>query len=125
MRLRLPAWIPVAAILAACSGNQVNPDVAALRINPDARSKSEIENVVSSALNGVGIMIADDALTRDSVLIIERGMRRRVDGPPELGRNLGRPARFQLVVDARRCFLVHEETGLRWMLNATECIAAE
>ncbi len=125
MRRRLRAWIPVAATLAACSGNPINPDVAALRINPDARSKSEIENVVSSALGGVDIMIADDALTRESVLIIERGMRRRVDGPPELGRDLGRPARFQLVVDGRRCFLVHEETGLRWMLNATECIAAE
>ena len=125
MHRRLWAWIPVAATLAACSGNRVNPDVAALRINPDAGSKNEIENVVSSALNGVDIMIADDALTRESVLIIERGMRRRIDGPPELGRDLGRPAHFQLVVDARRCFLVHEETGLRWMLNATECIAAE
>lgn len=125
MRFCLYVWVFVATTLAACSTNELNPDVGAIRINPSADSKTEIENVVSSALNGVDITIADDALTRDSTLIIERGMRQRVGGPPELGRDLGRPEHFQLVIDARQCLLVHAETGLRWMLNVTECTAAQ
>ena len=120
MRRCLPL---VALALAACSANPVSTDVAALRATADARSKLEIENVLSSALGGVDITIADDALTLESTLIMERGMHRSVDRAPALGRDLGRPNHFQLVLDARQCFLVHQETGLRWMLSQTECVA--
>lgn len=123
MDLRLAATTTLIVALVACSAPETNPDIAALRANANLESTTELQNVVSSALDGVAITIADDALTRDSTLIIERGMRRRIDGPPELGRDLGRPQHFQLVVDARQCFLVHQETGLRWMLTATECVA--
>jgi hypothetical protein len=115
--------LPFVLLLAACSASPVNTDTAALRATADSRSKSEIENVLSSALDGASITIADDALTRESTLIIERGMHRSVDRNPVLGRDLGRPNHFRLVLDARQCFLVHEETGLRWMLNETECVA--
>ncbi len=111
------------AFAAACSSPPVQPDTPALRVNPDADSRTEIEQVVSSALDGVAVTIADDALTRESTLTIERGLRRRVDAPPELGRDLGRPQHFQLVLDARQCFIVHRETGLRWLLTSTECVA--
>ena len=123
MGLRFAATTTFIVAIVACSAPELNLDVAALRTSADLESKTELQNVVSSALDGVAITIADDALTRESTLIIERGMRRRIDGPPELGRDLGRPQHFRLVIDARQCFLVHQETGLRWMLTATECAA--
>ena len=122
MPFRASLLILLAAIVAACSSPEVSLDVAALRVNVDARSTAELRNVISSALDGVNVTIADDALTRESTLIIERGMSRSVDRGPELGRNLGRPNHFRLILDARQCFLVHEETGLRWMLGDTECM---
>ena len=117
--------LSIAAVssLLACTANELNTDVGALRVNADTRSKTEIENVLSSALDGVPVNIADDALTRESTLIIERGMRRSIDRPAELGRELGRPNHFQLVLDGGQCFLIHRETGLRWMLATTECVA--
>lgn len=113
--------IAVAAFVAGCASSDTSLDVAALRTNVDDRSTRELQGVVSSALDGVAVTIADDALTRESTLIIERGLRRSVGRSPELGRDLGRPNHFQLILDTRQCFLVHEETGLRWMLTDTQC----
>lgn len=116
-----------AAFLLACTGcsstTGLQADTPALRTSGTDASRTEIEQVISSALGGVAVTVADDALTQDSVLIIERGLRRRVDAPPELGRDYGRPQRFQLVIDGRQCFLVHEETRLRWLLAETRCAA--
>ena len=98
-------------------------DTPALRTNDDEASRVEIEQIVSSALGGVKVTIADDALMRASYLTIERGMRRSIEQPPELGRDLGRPEHFQLVLDGGQCFLVHQSTGLRYLLNATRCSA--
>ena len=110
-------------LVAGCSSPEVSTEFAALRMNPDSGSTAELRNVVSSALGGADVLIADDALTASSWLLIEPGMRQRIDGPPELGRNLGEPERFQLLLDANQCFLVHERTGLRWLLADTDCIA--
>ena len=97
------------------------PDTPAVRTSLTAASKTELEQVVSAANGGVAVTLADDALTSSSVLIIERGMRRRIDAPPELGRDYGRPQRFQLVIDGGQCFLVQEDTELRWLLADTRC----
>lgn len=115
----------LAALLSACSTNGTLPDVPAIRTSLTDASTTELELVLSSALDGVEVSVADDALAESSTLIIERGLRRRVDAPPEAGRDYGRPQHFELVVNARRCFLVHQETGLRWMLNDTTCVAAD
>ena len=110
-------------LVAGCASPEIGSEVPALRVDPDAASTAELRNVASSALDGVDVLIADDALTGSSWLIVERGMRQRIDGPPELGRNLGRPERFQLVLDGNQCFLVHENTEFRWLLTDTDCIA--
>lgn len=111
-----------ASVLAACSASGVQPDVPALRTSTSAESRAEIEQTVSTAMNGVPVTVADDALTAESTLLIERSRSRSIERPSEPGRSMERPQHFQLIVDARQCFLVHEETGLRWMLPATECI---
>lgn len=115
--------LAAACLCVGCSATDVSSEVAALRTSVDGQSTNELENVVSSALGGRRVSIADDALTNSSSLIIERAKLRRVEGPPELGRDLGEPEHFRLVRDGNQCFLVHERTDLRWLLADTECMA--
>jgi len=95
--------------------------VPAVITNPTAESRAELSRVVSGALDGVTVTIADDALTREDTLIIERAVRRDAQGRPLTGRDTGRPERFRLVRSGERCVLVHERTGRRWTLESTTC----
>lgn len=110
-------------LLGACASPPAQPDVPALLTNAGPATRAELERVVSTALDGAPVTIADDALSAESVLIIERQASRSIDRPPEPGRDLGRPERFELVVDGSKCFLVHERTGMRWLLAEAECRA--
>lgn len=101
--------------LSACRTDSVRADVPALISNPGAASRAELRRVVSRALNSSAVTIADDALTSDSLLIIEP---RRLTG-----RELGRPEHFRLVLSGSACALVHEETKSRFDLTETECVA--
>jgi hypothetical protein len=107
--------------LPACATMSGRPDVPAVLTNPTAESRAELVRRVSGALHGAPITIADDALTRDSALIIERTPPRTADGVPLSGRETGRPERFRLVKNGSRCVLVHERTGKRWTLKAATC----
>lgn len=119
-----PALAVAALLLAACSSEPVAPaGEPALIVNPDAESREELRDVVSTALNGADVTLADDALTTESVLLIERSPRQSIDNPELGGRDLGTPQRFELVLDGRQCTLVHRNTGLRWLLLDTECAA--
>lgn len=111
------------ALFAGCSTSAIQADIPALLTNPGPDTREEIEQSISAALDGAEITIAEDALTRSSTLIIERGMKRSIDRPPELGRDLGRPDHFQLVIDGPQCVLVHASTGLHWILKNSECVA--
>jgi hypothetical protein len=106
----------------ACREPEDQVAVPALLTNPGPESRQEIEMVVANALNGAKVTLADDVLTKNSVLVIERGMQRAIDRPPELGRDLGRPYRFQLVSDGSECALVDQQDGRRWTLTGVECV---
>ena len=107
--------------LAACATATGRPDLPALLTNPTAESRAELVRAVSGALHGAPITLADDALTRDSTLIVERTRPRTPDGVPLNGREMGRPEHFRLVKNGTRCVLVHERTGKRWTLKAATC----
>ena len=77
---------------------------------------------MSSDLNGAPVTLADDALTRDSLLIIERAHPRDANGVPLSGRDLDKPEHFHLVKMGERCELVHERTGKRTTLASTTCL---
>lgn len=117
--LLIPAWL----LLGGCAGQDASTDTSALRINVTESAQTELSNVVSAALDGVAVTIADDALMNESALVLESGNNRSMNQPAGLGRNRTRPSHFHLIIDARRCFLIHEETGLRWLLADTECVA--
>ncbi|HWI39372.1 MAG TPA: hypothetical protein VNU64_23185 [Burkholderiales bacterium] len=109
---REPAAAAAIAILllSACAAAQT--EVPARIDHPTTESRAALAKAVSAALNAP-VTLADDALTRDSVLIVEK---RRTD------RDLGRPERFQLVKAGRDCILVHEGTGKRTPLASTTCV---
>jgi hypothetical protein len=97
-------------LLSACASAQ--PDVAAVIDKPTKESRAELAQAVSSALNGAPVRLADDALTRDSLLILEKR---------PTGRDLDKPERFRLVKAGKECALVHERTGTRMPLASTTC----
>ena len=107
--------------LAACARLSGRRDLPAVLTNPTAESRAELVRAVSGALHGAPITIADDALTRDSTLIIERAPPRDARGVPLSGREVGKPEHFRLVRNGSHCVLVHERTGKRRTLKAATC----
>ncbi len=110
-----------ALLAAACHPRPAARDLPALITHPTPEGRAELVRVLSRALNGAPVTIADDALTKDSTLIIERTLRRDAQGRPLDGRETGRPERFQLVRNGSRCLLLQESTGRRWRLAASTC----
>jgi hypothetical protein len=107
-----------AVCLVAC--RTASPDLPALVTSPSPESRAEVTRTVSLALNGAPL--AEDALTREDTLVIERAHPRSLEGAPSTGRETERPERFRLVKNGGRCVLVHEATGRRYTLTATSCI---
>jgi hypothetical protein len=89
-----------------------------------AESRAELERVISSALGGAPVTLADDALTSTSELTIERARPRDSQGRLINGRELGRPEHFRLLKVGTDCVLVHEASGQRFTLAHTTCVAA-
>jgi hypothetical protein len=115
--------IAIAAMLAfaACATAPGRGDQPAALTSPTPASRAELARVVAGALHGAPVTLADDALTRDGTLIIERAPARTREGVPLLGRETGRPEHFRLLKRGSRCVLVHEGTGRRWTLKEATC----
>jgi hypothetical protein len=107
--------------LAACQTCCALAGVPAVITNPTQESRAELAQAVSRALNGAPVTLADDALTRESTLIVERAAARDRDGRPLTGRQMGRPERFRLMKNGSRCVLVHEGSDHRWTLASVTC----
>jgi hypothetical protein len=107
--------------LAACATVPPAQEVPAVITSPAPESRAELLRVVREALHGAPLTLADDALTHESTLIVERGRARGPEGTPLQGRDPGRPERFRLVKDGSRCVLVHEGSGHRFTLSNLTC----
>jgi hypothetical protein len=113
-----------AILLGACKTPQPT-DRPAIIEEPTIRSREAAIKAVSDALGGATVTLADDALTRSSVLIIDRTPLRDPSGLPVQGRETGMPERFFLVKNGPRCVLVHERTGKRYPLEGTSCVESK
>jgi hypothetical protein len=116
-------WLAVAIAPAGCGtlSAQEQPAVIAA---PTAASRAELARVVSAAFNGQPVTLADDALTRESVLTIERRTPPGEQGRAATGRTLEAPSRLNLVLRGTRCFLVRAADGREWELNEARCVPA-
>jgi hypothetical protein len=117
-------WLAAATVAPiGCStlSAQEQPAVIAA---PTPQSRAELERVVSAAFDGQPVTLADDALTRESVLSIERRRPPGEQGRAATGRTLEAPARLNLVLRGTRCFLVRAADGREWELSDTRCVPA-
>jgi hypothetical protein len=112
-------------MLAACSNAPARSEQPALIIQATAASRADLLQAVRAALHEVPVSLADDALTQDSVLLIELQPRLDPKGLLVNGRELGRPERFLLSTDGKRCVLTQEGTQQQWVLAHTQCRARD
>jgi hypothetical protein len=109
------------SLAATCATAPAAKGVPAVITSPTSEGRAELLRVVSEALHGAPITLADDALVRESTLIVERGKARGPDGTPLQGRDPGRPERFLLVRTGSGCTLVHEGSGRSFPLSSVPC----
>jgi hypothetical protein len=119
--LRLVAISGIATTVPAYAISSVAPDVPAVITHPSPESRGALSRAVRVALNGASATLADDALTHDSVLVIEHAQPRDSQGRFLNGREIGRPELFRLVKRGARCVLIHERTGKAQVLKNTTC----
>lgn len=123
IRWTLP-WSPLAAlVVGGCLSGPAPADQPARITGPTDASRADLQRAVAEALHVEDVLLADDALTGSSVLVIERDRIRNLENAPLSGRDLGTPERFLLVIQDDRCVLVHEASERRFDLPATDCIA--
>ena len=119
--MRAAPIIAAAVMLASGCASLAQPEAPAVMIDTTDASRAELRDVVSRALQRSDITLADDALMRDSFLLIERAPARDAGGQRLSGRDVDKPEAFQLVTRSARCFLVHQRTGNRYELKRARC----
>ena len=112
---RLPLGLLLLLLLPACTRVALHAEAPAVIDAPAAQSRGDLLAALNLALGQTPAPLAEDALTHDSLLLIER---RRLND-----RELTRPERFQLLKTGRRCVLLHERSGRRYELVHTRCRA--
>ena len=121
MRRASTAVCLVVLAAAACRTVSAGQDRPAVLADPVSQGRAEVAQAASAALNGVPVTLADDALTRESTLVLERARHRDPSGLLVEGRERGMPEKFRLVKNGPTCVLVHERSGKRIALHETAC----
>jgi hypothetical protein len=116
--------LAAAALATAACGSLTAQDSPGVIVSPSAATRAELARVVSSAMNGQPVTLADDALTRESTLTIERRTPPGEQGRAATGRTVEEPVRFRLVVRENGCVLVREADGRAFPLEGVRCAPA-
>ena len=117
--------LAAATIAPAACGSLAAQERPAIIASPTEQSRAELARVVSTAMNGQPVTLAGDALTRESVLTIERRTPPGPQGRAATGRTLEAPAQFKLVLRNERCVLVRVADGSEWPLTSARCVPAD
>jgi hypothetical protein len=105
----------------ACNGQWVKKDIPAYVVNPTKESRIELEKAVSKALKGVPVTLADNVLTKDNLLMIERKPHVDAKGNLIMGLETKMPRQFRLVKNNDKCILIDQSNGNRMELKQTAC----
>jgi len=123
MRLKQFARFAAAILMVSgCQTMNAAADVPALLSEPDEASRAALRDTISAIFGGQDVPLADDALTKSSLLLIERNPRGSLDAPPANGRVLEEPIRFRLVNSGGECVLVDLRDESRHLLPDTTCV---
>jgi hypothetical protein len=125
MRATFPslAVAATAILVTGCATSSSGRDVPALIVDPTPESRAELKLAVQRALHSDPILLSDDALTRSSLLPIDRIPRRDIHGRLLNGMEIGhKPDMFHLVRNGKSCVLIHDDAAQsRQTLTATHC----
>lgn len=125
MSRRSLLWLLAAAPgVVACQTVATSNDTPALITDPSDESRAALQQTVNAELN-TEVMLADDALTATSLLVIERVMPRTMEGSPAKGRTMEMPYQFRLVINGDDCVLIDQRDESRHVLQDTSCVANE
>ena len=120
-RLRRNSVIAALLLIAGCQTMGADADVPALISDPDDASRAALQAAVAAAFGGQKVVLADDALTATSLLLIEHGPRGSLNNPSATGRVLEAPLRFRLVKNGDDCVLIDLRDESRHILANTSC----
>lgn len=111
-------------LLAAVAGCQLLPaagdGVPAKLVTSNSVLQQQIQHFVDDTLGGA-VLIADNAFTQQSELLIEFMPRRSVDGTLLEGRHQHLAERFVLTKVGERCMLSHSGSAKYLWLAAAQC----
>lgn len=117
----MKAMVFVAFLASACTTAELQDAQPAVLLAPTTATRAELHKIITAALGNRQLMLADDALTHESTLILDRQPRTDAGGALLNGRELGMPEHFALFVRGSNCWLVRERTGQRWQLAHAQC----
>ena len=117
------AAVIVGSLLASagCQTLAGDGDVAARLVEVSDASRASLQDAVNRALHAE-VLLAPDALTDGSVLMIERNPPKRMDTLAATGRIMEQPFRFRLVKNGDHCILIDERDQARYPLENTTCV---
>lgn len=98
-----------------------NDERRAILVEPSATVRAELLDAVRRALVQDNLLLATDALTTSSTLIIERRPHRTLSGREATGRLIESPEYFTLFKKGDQCVLVNEATGEQYLLETARC----
>ena len=116
--------IAAAVLLAGCKATAINAEFPALIIDPDDASRAALQAAVNAAMH-TEVLLAADALTKSSRLIIDRRSADTIDNSAAQGRIMETPLQLLLVSNGTDCILVDPRNDSRQVLENTSCVAEE
>jgi hypothetical protein len=116
-------WLTAATLASAACGTLGAQEQPAVIAAHTEQSRAELARAATAASNGQPVTLADDALTRESVLTLERRTPPGPQGRAATGRTLDEPVRLELVLRSGRCLLVRAD-GAEWELTEARCVPA-
>ena len=108
--------------LTACQTMSADQDQPARISEATDASRAALQETINSALH-TNVMLADNALTDSSGLTIELDPPGTMQDQVPLGRDMGKPIQFRLVLNQSDCILIDQRDGTRHVLNDTTCVA--
>lgn len=123
-RLFWVAMVLSAALLSGCKTMANETPIPALLAQTDSQIITQLETVISKAMDGRKIALAPDSLMDKSYIAINPPSVGRRNGMIIDGRSMERPDHFDLMMAGRTCYLVHRQTGEKYKLKNMPCVAA-
>lgn len=123
MPLHVIAVTLLIGLLAGCAASRAQMAVPAVLSDVDEASRAALANAVTQALNGREVLLASDALTQSSRLVLDPARPKDTNGRLLQGREMRPPESFRLLKQGDECVLQHERTGRKYVLQQAHCAA--